>query len=275
MPLPILQAYTDATPENLVRLFHRTELHWVRHLGEEAQLDAGVAFTNPELKAVAEANGVVDAALPPGVSPADAVDEVRRHFDATGTTCRRWLLNPAAPEAQTRPLGDYLVSAGWRPEPYDIMYLAGRPAAPLAEADGLTIIPARASFRHAREIADEAAAECGVPQLADASMLHLDDPHWDAAVALREGKAVARAGVLAVGDVGRIEHVFVSAADRRRGVGRTMVARALEVCARSLFKHVMLCVRPDDAAAIDLYTRFGFRTIGQMTAYRPSARVAD
>jgi ribosomal-protein-alanine N-acetyltransferase len=275
MPLPILKAYTDATPENLVRLFHRTELHWVRHLGEEAQLDAGVAFTNPELTAVGEANGVVDAAVPPGVSPADAVDEVRRHFEATGTTCRRWLLNPAAPEAQTRPLGDYLVSAGWRMEPYDIMYLAGRPAAPLAEADGLTVIPARASFRHAREIAEEAAAECGVPQLADASMLHLDDPHWDAAVALREGKAVARAGVLAVGDVGRIEHVFVSAADRRRGVGRTMVARALEVCARSLFKHVMLCVRPDDAAAIDLYTRFGFRTIGQMSAYGPSARVAD
>lgn len=275
MPLPILQAHTDPTPENLVRLFHRTELHWVRHLGEEAQLDAGVAFTNRDLPAVDEANGVVDAALPPGVSPADAADEVRRHFEAAGTTCLRWLLNPAAPEARTRPLADYLVSAGWGPDPYDIMYLAGRPAAPLVEADGLTIIPARASFRHAREIAEEAARERGAPQFADASMMHLDDPHWDAAVALRDGRAVARAGVLAVGDLGRVEHLFVRAADRRQGVGRTMVARALEVCARSLFRHVMLCVSPDDAATIDLYARFGFRTIGRMIAYRPTARVGE
>ena len=53
------------------------------------------------------------------------------------------------------------------------------------------------------------------------------------------------------------------------GVGRTMMSRALEICARSLFKHVMLSVRPDERAAIDLYGRFGFRRIGQMIAYRP------
>src|SRR3954454_15753666 len=104
MSLPILQSHTEPTPENLVRLFHRTELHWVRHLGEEAQLDAGVAFTNHELAAVGEANGVMDAALPPGVSPVEAVDEVHQHFAAAGTTCLRWLMNPAAPEERTRPL---------------------------------------------------------------------------------------------------------------------------------------------------------------------------
>ena len=230
MPLPILQAHTEPTPENLVRLFHRTELHWVRHLGEEAQLDAGVAFTNRDLPVVGEANGVMDAALPPGVSPAEAVDEVAQHFEAAGTTCLRWLMNPAAPRTRTRPLVDHLVSAGWRADPYDVMYLAGRPAATLAEAAGLTIIPARASFRHAREIAEEAAGERGEPQLADAAMLHLDDPHWDAAVALRDGKAVARAGVLAVGDMGRIEQLFVGAGHRRDDIRCTMVARALEVC---------------------------------------------
>lgn len=267
MPLPILQAHNDRTPQDLVRLFHRTELHWMRHVGEETQLDAGVAFTNPQLSGVWDANGMIDAAVPPDASPADVVGEVRKHFEGAGVACRQWLMNPSAPEAQTRPLVEHLTSEGWRPHAYDVMHRAGAPAGRVAEVPGLTIIPARASFRHARELAEEAAAEAGRPQLADASMLHLDDPHWDVMIALRDGKAVARAGVLAVGDVGRIEHLFVGEAHRRQGIGATMLGRVMEVCARSLFKHVMLCVPPGARDAADLYGRFGFRSIGEMVAY--------
>ena len=272
MPLPILQAHTDPTPQNLVRLFHRTELHWVRHVGEETQLDAGVAIANPELPRVWDANTMIDAAVPPGTPLQEAVEEVEQHFARAGTRCRQWVMNPAAPAGQVQPLAEHLTSHGWAAVPYDIMRLEAqaRPARP--EAEGLTIIPARASFRHARALAEEAAAECGEPQLADASMLHLDDPHWDVSIALSDGKAVARAGVLAVGELGRVEHVYVAAAHRRRGIGRTMVARVLEVCARSLFRHVMLCVLPDDAAAIHLYQQLGFRTIGQIVFYRTSER---
>jgi ribosomal protein S18 acetylase RimI-like enzyme len=153
-----------------------------------------------------------------------------------------------------------------------VMYRAGMPAGKGPEAQGLTIIPARASFRHARDLAEEAAGESGGSQEAEAAMLHLDDPHWDAAIALLGGKAVARAGVLAVGDVGRIEHVFVSEAHRRQGIGRTMMGRALEVCTRSLFKHVLLRVRPDDAPAVSLCTGFGFRRVGSMVAYEAPGR---
>jgi len=269
MPLPILQLHTDPTPDNLVRLFHRTELHWVRHVGEEAQLDAGVAFTNRDLPEVWDANLVIDAALPPGGSAPEAVEEVATHFAGVGTAPRRWILNPAAAPSQTGPLAEHLVSLGWWADAYDVMRLEGRPGGAVEEAPGLTIIPARASFRHARDLAEESESEAGVPGLAEASMLHLDDPHWDTVVALRDGKAVGRAGVLAVGDIGRVEHVFVSRDCRGQAIGRTLVGRVLDVCARSLFKHVMLSVRPDERAAIDLYGRFGFRRIGQMIAYRP------
>ena len=273
MPLPILQAHTEPTPENLVRLFHRTELHWVRHAGEEAPLDVGVAFTNPQLPRIWDANTVMDGALPPETSPEAAVAEADEHFARAGTRCRQWIMNPSAPASQVAPLAEHLLSHGWAAHAYDIMHLSGRSSAASgpAEAEGLTVIPARASFRHARELAEEDAAAWGEPQLAEASMLPLDDPHWDVSIALRDGRAVARAGVLAVGDIGRIEHVYVSPSHRRQGVGRTMVGRALEVCARSLFRHVMLCVLPDDRAAIGLYTAFGFRRIGQLVAYRPVA----
>jgi ribosomal protein S18 acetylase RimI-like enzyme len=271
MPLPILHDVTEPTPQNLVRLFHRTELHWVRHLGEETQLDSGVAFTNAELPGVWDANLVIDAALPQGTSPEAAVAEVDAHFSAAGTRCLQWLMNPSAPAEQVAPLVEYLLAQDWEPRPYDVMHLSARAAPASPEAPGLTVIPARASFRHARSLAEEAAACWAEPQLADASMLHLDDPHWDVSIALRDGRAVARAGVLAVGDIGRIEHVFVSAGFRRQGIGRTMVQRVLEVCARSLFKHVMLSVPPDETPAVELYTRLGFRRIGQIVPYRRRA----
>ena len=112
MPLPILQAHTDPTPADLVRLFHRTELHWVRHVGEEAQLDSGVAFTNPELSRVWDANTMIDAALPAGVSPGEAVAEVEQHFSGAGARCLQWVMNPAAPAAQVAPLTEHLTSRG-------------------------------------------------------------------------------------------------------------------------------------------------------------------
>ena len=268
MPLPILNVPTDPTPENLVRLFHRTELHWVRSLGEETQLDVGAAFTNAALPAVGDANLVMDAAVPPGTSAPEALAEAEAHFAAAGVACRQWVMNPAAPAERVAPLVGLITSRGWRPKPYDIMHLAGRPPGPVREAAGLTIIPARASFRHARRLAEEAAACRGEPQLADASMLPLDDPHWDVQIALREGRVVARAGVLAVGEIGRIEPVFVAEDCRRQGIGRTMMSRVLETCARSLFRHVMLSVTPEEREAIELYSGLGFRKIGQLVAYR-------
>src|SRR5580765_7887534 len=104
MPLPILQASVEPTPDNLVRLFHRTELHWTRHLGEEAQLDFGTAFTNPSLPDVAAANCVMDAAVPEGTAPQAVVEHVEAHFASQRVRCRQWVLNPAAPPERTRPL---------------------------------------------------------------------------------------------------------------------------------------------------------------------------
>lgn len=266
--LPILQSVHQPGADDLVRLFHRTELHWSRHLGEEAALDAGTAITNPELPNVWNANRVLDAAVPAGSSPADVVLEADEHFAAQGVRCAQWTANPAAPAERTAPLAEHLTAAGWRVEADDILHLAGRPSGPVAEVTGLTIIPARASFRHARALAEEASRLWNQPQVAEAAMLHLDDPHFDALIALKEGVAVGRIGVLAVGDIGRIEHVYVAEAFRRQGVGRTLMSRAMEICLRSLFRHVMLSVDPGNAAAQALYAGIGFRRIGRIVSYR-------
>jgi len=144
----------------------------------------------------------------------------------------------------------------------------GAPTSPIVEVGNLQIIPARASFAHTRRLIEESAADWNhADQIADVEILHLDDPHTDALLALRDGRPVAYVAVLSVGDVGAGNDLFVAKDFRGQGIGRTMVSRALEICARSQFRHVFLHVRPELKQAIQLYEACGFRKIGDAVAY--------
>jgi ribosomal-protein-alanine N-acetyltransferase len=266
MPLPIL---SNPVESDLVRLFHRMTLHFTQHLGETTQLDVGTAIANPALAEVYDANVLMDAALPDGVSPEQAVAEVNQHYLSQGTVCRTWVMNPSAPKERTEPLAAFLLERGAGIVANDILYLRGRPAVTIREQPGLTIIPARASYKHARRLSEIANAGWDTPQMIEAHLLHLDDPHWDALLALRDGEVAAGAGVLSVGEAGMIENVYVVPAMRRLGIGMTMMSRVLEVCARSLFKHVMLSCMPSNKPAQTMYARLGFQKIGTFTAYCP------
>jgi ribosomal protein S18 acetylase RimI-like enzyme len=270
MPLPILQVRTEPTDADLVRLFHRTDAAWIQHLAEAEQLDSGTAYANPALPGVWNANHVRDAALAGDMTPARAVAEVVAHYARLGTRCAYWIMNPSADAAQTRPLADHLLAAGHRVRLDDILYLRRGRAQSVPDVPGLRIVPARASYRHARALAEERARErwgTAVEQLVEADILDVDDPHTDTLLALSGDRAVATIGVLAVGDLGRIENVYVAREFRRRGVGRAMLSRALEVCARSIFRHVFILVDPANAPAVGLYRSFGFEAVGQLTSY--------
>jgi len=279
MPLPVLSQHALASPADLLRYFQRTERLWTAHLGETEQLDVGVAVTSPELPDVHDANRMLEANLPPGIPPEQAIAEVEQHFRERQVRCRAWQMavgeTPGeAPEG--RGLQSYLERSGLHRTVVSVMSLhAGTAGVPNAKAAspspggsrGLTILPARAAFRQARVLAEEELA--GYPSnVVEARMLHLDDPHCDALLALRDGRAVGRVTVFAGGDVGRIEQVYVAGTDRRQGIGRLLMMRALEICARSLFRHVLLSVDPANVAAVALYENFGFRRIGEIVTWR-------
>ncbi len=269
MPLPVLQRIASSEPADLLRLFHRSELHWFRHLGEEATLDVGTAIVNPALGRVWDANRVMEARLPRGMAAAAAVQAIETHYKVAGCRCAKISVNPAAAPSEAAPLEAHLAAIGWKRE---VTWAFARPggAAPAAAMTDppVTILPARASFRHAQALATEAAAESVEPQVAEAAMLHLDDPHYDALLAINAaGHAVGSAGVLAIGDVGAIQEVFVAEPHRRKGIGRLLLSRTLEICARSLFRQVLLGVAPTQTAAIALYESLGFGKVGESVSY--------
>ena len=87
-------------------------------------------------------------------------------------------------------------------------------------------------------------------------------------MALKDGAAIAKVGVLAAGEIGRIEPLYVAEPSRRQGIGRILMARALEICARSLFKHVFVSCMPDNTAAQNLYQFLGFKKIAEIVSYQ-------
>jgi GNAT superfamily N-acetyltransferase len=268
MHLPVIQT-TPVSPsdEDRLRLFLRTQLHWGQALGEQTELDVGTAIVNPDLPELADANFVIQAALADNQPPEQALRQVEEHFVAQRSRCGQWLMNHGSPAHHVQPLVEHLLANGYQRHSMRVMHLLGVPGQ-IVEVGGLKIIPARASHRHAQQLAQIAAAELGRPDIAQSMLLHLDDPNWDSILALDGPDAVAIAGVLSVGDIGRLDQIYVVPSHRRRGIGRTMISRTLEICARSVFQQVLTATWPDQRDVTQLLVGIGFMESGEIPIYR-------
>jgi hypothetical protein len=251
-PLTVLKTSSASSPEQLVRLFHQSQLEWARHLGEETELDFGRWIDGP--------NCLLDALLLPGMKASDLIGEMAN---------RSWQccsLNPSAAKEQTAPLVEALLTAGWTACPLNILYrnqktnLAVNPA-----IEGLKIIPARASYRHYGQLMEDRANIGGTPM--PLAMSHLDDSHFDVLLALKDGNAIGSIGVLTSGEVGTIREWYVTPQQRHRGVGQLLLTRALEIATRGMLRHVMIGL-PDSTGPVEgLCQIAGFRKIEQWASF--------
>src|SRR4030095_13463188 len=105
---------------------------------------------------------------------AAALEQVEDHYVASGWECRSWTMNSSAPAGGTQPIIEKLLELGFRPATADIMLLQRESNVIPASADaGIKIIPARASFRHTRQLFEEELLRMRQPAaLAAAAMLH-------------------------------------------------------------------------------------------------------
>src|SRR5271170_6073005 len=256
MPLPILKSTIAATSGDLLRYASQLEIAWTGHLSHETVLDCGRAFVEPKLAAVHYANRMLDAAVPPGSTAQEVVEQVERHFAGAGARCWQWVLNVSAPADRTVPLAELLIGRSYCKNVLDVLHLPQLPRLTPPPIADLKIIPARAAFGHFRALAEEGPTRQSQPQLVEAAMLHLDDSHYDALLALKGKIPAGYVGVLSVGDIGGIQELFVSEQFRRRGIGTILLSRAMEICERSLFRHVLLAVESSNESANRLYQKF-------------------
>jgi ribosomal protein S18 acetylase RimI-like enzyme len=252
--LNVLRAVAAATADDLLRLFLQTGQRRAGELAEGETLEIGVAYASAEFTELPEANMIWDACLPEGLSASEAVAMADAHFLANGSRCGGWLINPSIAAMAAAPFADYLVGVGFQATRSVVMRLEAAAAESTAPPD-IRVIPARASFRHARALAEG----LGFSSAAiEAELRRLDDPHWDRLLALSDGEVIGGVGVLAVGEIGRIDDLQVLPAHRGRGIGAMLLSRAIEICRRSQFRHVLAGVDENNVAAIAFFKSAGF-----------------
>ena len=115
------------SPQDLLRLFDRTEQHFAAQVGQAAPLEVGTAIFNPAIPLVHDANHVRDVSLPEGMSAAAAYELVEQHYARAGTRCAFWVMNPSAPPQATGPMVEFLTARGYEPSKVQIMHLSRLP----------------------------------------------------------------------------------------------------------------------------------------------------
>ncbi len=253
-----------STPNEAIAAAHRSAQVYYEQITEQTALSAGVAFTCPEYPTLDEGNQFREVILPRNGSLADVHAEVTDFFDRRGLRCYRWV--PAA-GTPIEPLEAFLLDRGFRAQWSTCM--AWHRDVDVPVRDDVRILPARAMRAALRELrlGDTRFTPDEREMLADSRNERLDDPSYDQVVAMI-GKVPAGAGVLMqVGDIGRIDNVFVAEAYRRRGVARSIMSHLLTLNRRLALRITVLEVDEGNIPALALYRQCGFDPAGTRVAF--------
>jgi GNAT superfamily N-acetyltransferase len=261
MPLPILSQSSDS----LVRLFFNAQVHWLQHLAESAQTDFGLVLANPDFGDVPAANCVFGADLPAEMSAAQAYDEAHRFFADRSARCLSWDVKPSA----RGDLGNLLLKKGYRVGENHLLYMVGPVF--LEYPAAVTILPARSAYKQTYDILRQQGTELGVESWATAEILHLDDPHTDAFIAISKREPCAFVSMLTSGEIGVVQNLFVATSHRLQGIGTTMMSCILELAGRARLKHIFLPVSESNPGLNELAHLTAFGTIAEWPSYIPAA----
>ena len=226
------------------RIYHRALELWSSHVADEAAFGPAGVYANAKLAAIPEANCII------GEITADQMPRIAAYFQEAHVAPLAWYL-PMGPEYP--PLQDASLT---------LMQLAVIPPNLSLTHPDLTIIPARASFRHVRQIASAMHPHVSPDQAGEAACCHLDDSHVDALLAIKGGEAVGYASILSTGEAGMVMDFFVLPECRRRGYGTALAGQVLDICARALFRQVITAIDSSDAPAIAYAHKHGFAPAG-------------
>jgi len=235
---------------------------WIAHLGEKAALDHSQIVFNPELL---HGNVVTDLSVQSDEEFQTAWSEVEAFFRLHGTKCQQCLINPAQRDDMQSLISTALSRRGWQTEGLTVLQLQSQ--VELFISADLQVIPSRAGYPLLEQLMNEVGEVGGEPQLAQAMLAHLDDPHVDSLLAIQNGRAIATISVLGDGQNALIGGLGFAPGLPFQNVGNLMVHRALESCRRSLFKNVFTLADSKNCPA-EFWSKAGFASIGRLQSMR-------
>jgi ribosomal protein S18 acetylase RimI-like enzyme len=242
----------------------RSSQVYYAQVADQVTLSCGVAFICPKYPSYFDGNQLREAVLPPGRPPAEAFDEMQSFYASQGLRCFRWV--PAGGQS-IEPVEAFLTARGYLPNRN--LAMSWMRQAEIPPHPKVRLLPGRAMRRALREIilSDRAYAPAHREMLAEVTLERLDNPQYDLFVAMLEDRPAGYGGLLQVGEIGRIENVFVAEACRRRGVGLAIVSGLLTLSRRLDLRITCLETEESNTPAQALYARCGFEVGGSFMEF--------
>jgi len=111
-------------------------------------------------------------------------------------------------------------------------------------------------------------AECfSVPWSENSFLADVKNPFAHYVIAKINGEICGYCGIYKVLDEGQITNIAVGEKFRRCGIGHKILGKIIEYAKGNEIKSISLEVRQSNAAAISLYEKYGFLTVGLRKNY--------
>lgn len=246
------------------------------HAGDPAVASAFVCPARPGVRAV---NFTAALELPAPDANANANDatsliaSIDHHFTSQQATCQ--VLYPRQ-AILPKPLAEAAQAAGYEAVRRKVFLLTNYKR-PTSINEKVQIVPARAIYpqlpdfyKHMAKVEHTGDAQNATdfPEHFAATMIDfLDESRLELLVARVDGKNLAAAGVLSLGQIGVIIPAWSDPQARGQGIAKTLMTHLLDFCARALFTQVIID-RSEHCTAVPFYQSLGFVAAAEYVKYR-------
>lgn len=254
----------------------RTSQQYFEQVSERTTLSCGYAYTNPAYPHVPGCNFIGEVMLDEDTP--DPVATVGAFFHSRGVECYQWV--PAAIQDDDE-VARLVEPLGFRRRLRRVFVMPDVPLGEEAAKGTLRIVGGRAMRRaytaviHARseelpqrtrEIQPAVRAELAA-ELARVQLERLDDPQYDAFVALRGDEPVGVISVYQVGSIGRLCDLYVVPHHRRQRVATALLRFAIGTARRWSLRPICMQAAADNRPALALLERAGFDEASAITTF--------
>lgn len=273
MKLPVITRSYQPDAAAMVRAIHRAVMVLARTVTDEQDTPNGQAIICPNRPDVRAVNFAADVQLPSTVTTEDDASawlgQLLKVFTDQQSTCH--VLYPRQSQ-WAPPLTAAATRAGYEPVVRKVFALTNyQPPSSMNQA--VQVVPARALYpklptfyEHQAQVEHHADASLA-SDLTATWMDFLDESRLELFIARIEGRNVASAGVLGLGQTGVIIPAWTDPSVRGQGVAATLMSHVMDACARALFNQVLLD-RSTGCPAIGFYEALGFTQIDTFVKYR-------
>ncbi|MHC4698423.1 MAG: GNAT family N-acetyltransferase [Planctomycetota bacterium] len=247
----------------------RTTQALCSQLCEKWTLEYGIACYSDRFANLPEANQFREVVAERPSEVQDAFDQAEEWFQRRNLTCHRWAPADGQPSDA---LADFLTDHGFKQRRLIAMSLAKW--VEIESSPDIRIVPTRAvraAYRSTFIQADSPASQSMRELTADAYCERLDDPQYDAFVALVDNKPAGRCTLYQVGDIARVMDLCVMSAFADRKVDATLVAHVLAMAKRLAMRNIVTLLDDDDPRGVEWFEEVGFVCDGEIIEFERSA----